>query len=250
MNKYNESFYQKQMNGSLMSAKIIAPLVNKIITPASVIDIGCGVGTWLSVFKELGVKIHGIDGDYVKTEMLLVDQSEFTSANLLQKIPPKDKFDLAISLEVAEHLPNERADSFIQELCSIAPVVLFSAAIPFQGGVNHINEQWQDHWVDLFKKNDFYAFDAIRPQVNCNKNVSMHYRNNSLLFCHKDEILNHPELTVWPNNLNSDTSFNFVHPDKYLWICLKQKKYKKLTKLLSLFTVILLLILLLLALKP
>lgn len=232
------------MDKSLKSAEIIIPLVNKIIKPKSVIDIGCGVGTWLCIFKKLGVKICGVDGNYVKPEMLLIDRSEFISSDLSQVIPLKDKFDLAISLEVAEHLPSNRAESFIKELCSLAPVILFSAAIPFQGGVNHINEQWQDYWVNLFKKNNYYAFDVIRSQVGWNENIGMHYRNNALVFCHKEQIPNHPELIEYPNNLNSNayTSFSFVHPDKYLWQCSKVEKYKKLTKGFAFFTGILILL--------
>jgi 2-polyprenyl-3-methyl-5-hydroxy-6-metoxy-1,4-benzoquinol methylase len=252
MNKYNQSFYKKQMSGSLRSAKIIVPLIHEIIKPTTVIDIGCGVGTWLSVFKELGCKVHGIDGDYVKSEMLKIDHNEFTSGNLAKEIPIKNKFDLAISLEVAEHLPEERAESFIDELCSLAPVIVFSAALPFQGGVNHINEQWQDYWVDLFLKNNFYAFDVIRSQVNNNNKVSMHYRTNPIIFCNKDQVFNYHDLPEWTNNLNLEiyNSFNFVHPEKYLWQSLKVKKYRKLTKNLSLCTVILFLILIILVFMP
>lgn len=245
---YNEDFYKNQRDGSLQSAKIIVPLVNKLIKPKSVIDVGCGTGTWLSVFKELGVKIHGIDGDYVKSEMLLIDQSEFTPSDLSQRIPSTDKFDLAVSLEVAEHLPNERAESFVRDLCSLAPIVLFSAAIPFQGGINHINEQWQNYWVDLFKKNNYFAFDVIRPQVSKHKGVDINYRNNTIIFCNKELVP--PELKEYPNNLNSDISFNLVNPDSYLKKRFnsqryerKYKKYKKLTNLLSFCVGTLLLIL-------
>jgi hypothetical protein len=98
------------------------------------------------------------------------------------------KFDLVQSLEVAEHLPERSADNFISFLCSLGPVVLFSAAIPFQGGTNHINEQWPEYWARLFLKHGFLPFDAIRDQVWDDPIVTFYYAQNALLFVQTDHV--------------------------------------------------------------
>lgn len=111
----------------------------------SAVDFGCRGGSWLSVFRDLGVEtVYGIDGDWVDVSQLRIPVECFHAVALDGPLSLPSRFDLAICLEVAEHLPPERVMSFIGELCAAAPVVLFSAAIPHQGGVNHVNKQWPD----------------------------------------------------------------------------------------------------------
>ena len=62
--------------------------------------------------------------------------------DLAQPLQIDRRFDLALSLEVAEHLPPECGSEFVQTLTDLSSVILFSAAIPFQGGTDHLNEQW------------------------------------------------------------------------------------------------------------
>jgi hypothetical protein len=218
MNPYNETFYNNQLSGTIKSAKEIVPLIVELFMPEKVIDVGCGIGGWLSVFKDKGIGILGLDGEYVSTAQLLIPKERFIPTNLNNSIGINETFDVALSLEVAEHLHPERAETFIAELCSLAPIIVFSAAIPFQGGWSHINEQWQDYWVDLFKKRSFFAFDAIRPQILDNKNVKSWYINNILIFCHADVIDKYPTLRKWPNNYEQNSRFSLVCPSRYLEI--------------------------------
>ena len=95
---------------------------------------------------------------------------------------PTETCDLAICLEVAEHLTPAAGARLVKTLCSVAPVVLFSAAIPAQGGTNHINEQWQSHWADEFAAHGFDCFDPIRPEIWNDRDVFPWYRQNILLF--------------------------------------------------------------------
>lgn len=160
---YDEKFYRIQQIGSKTSAKEIVPLVVDLIQPKSVIDVGCGVGTWLSVFMDHGIKdVLGIDGTWVDKKMLLIPENCYLSHDLKRPINISRSFDLVLSLEVAEHLPKEYSRLFIKSLVSLGPLVLFSAAIPSQGGKNHLNEQWQEYWVDLFMKENYAVIDAIR----------------------------------------------------------------------------------------
>jgi SAM-dependent methyltransferase len=149
----------------------------------SVIDVGCGIGAWLKEFSENGVhRAVGLDGVYVARDQLVIDAGNFVGHDLERPLPPLGTFDLATSLEVAEHLTPARADSFISDLCGLADVVLFSAAIPFQGGDNHINEQWQSFWAAKFAGHGFELFDVLRSRIWEETNVCFWYKQNILFY--------------------------------------------------------------------
>ena len=102
---YDENFYRAQKDGSLRSAMTILPLVAEFVHPRTVVDVGCGVGGWLAVWqKNYGAEIYGIDGDYVDRSQLFIDEKFFHPANLEERIKVKRRFDLAMTIEVAEHL--------------------------------------------------------------------------------------------------------------------------------------------------
>ena len=158
---YNTSFYKNRHQQTVYSANKVISLVEQSIPKIySAVDVGCGVGTWLSVLKAKGVDtIQGIDGSWVDQNYLQIPEECFIEHDLTQKIELSVKFDLAISLEVAEHLPSSKADDFIDSLTKLSDFVLFSAAIPFQGGIGHINEQWPTYWIALFEKRGYIAVD-------------------------------------------------------------------------------------------
>lgn len=164
---YDEKFYDEVVNdGALRSARVIVPVVLEECTYGvqRVADVGCGEGAWTSVFAELGRDVTGIDGAHVDRSRLMIRPEEFVPRELDQpgSLDTIGEHDLVVSLEVAEHLPPERAASFIAELCAIAPQVLFSAAVPGQGGVGHVNEQWPNYWAELFRDNGFLVSGALR----------------------------------------------------------------------------------------
>lgn len=185
---YGDDFYVNLSAGSSSSAAIILRLLFEHYQPDSVIDIGCGQGAWLAAAEQLGVKsLHGMDGDWVNEEKLLSKNIHFSSVNFDRKMPAlQEKYDLCLSLEVAERIDEAHAQSFIALLCEASDVVLFSAAIKHQGGTNHVNEQWQSYWVELFDQNGFDCFDIFRRQVWNNEAVEAWYRQNVLLFVHRE----------------------------------------------------------------
>lgn len=192
MNRYNRDFYVRQREGSLSSAREILPLVLEIVQPSSIVDVGCGLGNWLSVCQELGIEdFLGIDGSYLDTSMLYIPKEKFIAANLQNTIEIGRTFDLVISLEVVEHIPRKYENIFIDSLVRLGPVILFSAAIPFQMGVGHLNEQWQDHWVEHFKKRQYQLIDFLRTEFWNNKNVMWWYAQNMLLFVRRDFLAKH-----------------------------------------------------------
>ncbi|MGA2849603.1 MAG: methyltransferase domain-containing protein [Terracidiphilus sp.] len=180
---YDSSFYATYSDESLSSARIILELVRDIVRPANVVDVGCGIGTWLRGWQELGVTdVMGIDGDYVQPETLLIPQQQFQAMDLTRPISPGRRFDLVQSLEVAEHLPGSAAQNFVSFLCSLGEVVLFSAAVPYQGGTKHINEQWPEYWAKLFSEHQYLPVDVIRDRVWDDARVAYYYAQNSILF--------------------------------------------------------------------
>ena len=140
---YSLEYFARINDGSRNSADVVVPLVTRLVQPTSVIDVGCGTGQWLAAFKRHGVSdVLGVDGPYVERKQLEIGQQEFLPHDLEQPLWIDREFDLALSLEVAEHLSDSIAEQFVETLSRLAPVVLFSAAVPGQGGEKHVNEQW------------------------------------------------------------------------------------------------------------
>jgi SAM-dependent methyltransferase len=184
MNPYTDEFFDGHLEGSRRSARLVVPMIMELVRPKRVVDVGCGRGTWLAAFRDHGAEeILGIDGEYVDRQRLEIAAHEFLACDLSSPIAIDRRFDLAVSLEVAEHLPEESADAFVALLTSLAPVVLFSAAIPGQGGTNHVNEQWPDYWVQRFAQHSYLAVDAVRPAVWEEPAVAPFYAQNSAIFC-------------------------------------------------------------------
>ena len=213
---YDENFYRMQKDGSYRSASIILPLVQKFIQPKTVLDIGCGVGTWLAVWKNLGMEVYGMDGDYVDRSQLFIPEKNFYPANLEKQLESNKKFDLVETLEVAEHLSPARADSFIEDLTKLSDVILFSAAITGQGGVNHVNEQMQSYWAEKFLRQGYVAIDCLRPQIWKNKQIEFWYRQNIFIYAKSTELYRYPALQEYYLKHKENQILDAVHPD--IWI--------------------------------
>jgi hypothetical protein len=181
--EYSAEFFDRHAARAISSAREIVPVVIEMVRPNSVVDIGCGIGSWLSVFIEHGVEdVLGVDGAYVDRSQLLIPQHCFQNHDLERPLALSRRFDLAMSLEVAEHISPAHADAFVQSLASLSGFVLFSAAIPGQGGEHHVNEQWPDFWAQKFADAGFAAIDCIRPRVWKNANVEWWYAQNTFLY--------------------------------------------------------------------
>ncbi|QLH49207.1 MAG: methyltransferase domain-containing protein [Candidatus Accumulibacter cognatus] len=215
MTDYTPEFYSAQQADSLRSARIVLPLLFSHYRPASVVDVGCGVGPWLKVCTELEINdIRGIDGSHVPIEFLMIPQHSFCPANLAETVVTDRQFGLAMSLEVAEHLPESRAWTFVKELTQLSKVVLFSAAIPYQGGTAHINENWPEYWATLFHGFGYEPLDFLRPRLWNNNEVCWWYRQNLIVFCEKD-FISASGLSEACRDLQWPLSI--VHPDMFLW---------------------------------
>ena len=186
---YRSEFFDYIESGSRRSAEIVIPAVRSLLAVGSVLDIGCGRGAWLSEWRRQGVAdIAGIDGAYVASERLLIPTDRFKSHDLVQPIDLGRRFDLVQSLEVAEHLAESAADVFVDNLVRHGPVVLFSAAVPGQGGEHHVNEQPYRYWRDKFLARGYVLFDAVRPLLAGDRRIEPWYRYNLLVFASRSAI--------------------------------------------------------------
>ena len=192
---YDQAFFASQLDGMLRSARHVTSFLFPMIKPRSVIDFGCGWGAWLKAFEELGVTdIWGIDGHYIDPTKLLINADRFQATDLTEPVLVDRSFDSALCLEVAEHLPKKRAAGLVADLVAAAPVVVFSAAIPHQGGVGHINEQWSSYWTSLFAQRDYKLVDALRPQLRHERQIEFFYRQNLVLYVKHESLGQFPAL--------------------------------------------------------
>jgi SAM-dependent methyltransferase len=159
------------------------PLVLELLSPRSVVDVGCGLGAWLVAAIEQGITdVQGIDGPHVDVARLLIPRERFIAADLERPVELGRRYDLVISLEVAEHVSASAADTFVASLVKLGPAVLFSAAIPDQGGERHVNEQWPHYWVEKFAVHGYAALDCIRDRIWDHPDVEPWYAQNVFLY--------------------------------------------------------------------
>jgi SAM-dependent methyltransferase len=164
------------------SAEVIVPLLLEWFPCRSVLDLGCGPGIWLSVFRRHGVDdVLGIDGPAAE-RILRIPRDRFQIADLRRLGAPERCFEMACCLEVAEHLPPEKGPQIVDYLTAAAPVVVFSAAVPGQRGPGHINERWQDYWRELFRSRGLLPFDIVRRAVWGDRRVSWWYQQNLIVY--------------------------------------------------------------------
>jgi SAM-dependent methyltransferase len=191
--RYDQRFFDYVNAGAIRSAKGLLPLLADLEIN-SVLDVGCGQGAWLSVWREHGVSdIKGIDGNYVDLDRLKIPREHFIVGDLRKSFCLGRRFDLVQCLEVAEHIPETSSRSLITSLTRHAELVLFSAAAKGQGGENHINEQTYEYWRRLFAENDYVAFDSIRAKILADKSIEPWYRYNTFLYVHQKKVAAIPQ---------------------------------------------------------
>ena len=212
---YRPEFFDYIETGSVRSAEIVVPAVRSLLAVGSVLDVGCGRGAWLSEWRRHGVAdIAGVDGVYVASERLLIPTDRFMARDLARPIDLGRRFDLVQSLEVAEHLAESAADVFVDNLVRHGSVILFSAAVPGQGGEHHVNERPYGYWRDKFLARGYALFDAVRPLLAGDRRVEPWYRYNLLLFASRSAV-ERLAATAQARRLGDDEDVPDVSPVAY-----------------------------------
>ncbi|MEM6903222.1 MAG: class I SAM-dependent methyltransferase [Pseudomonadota bacterium] len=177
------------------NAKRCLELLHQHLPFRSVIDFGCGLGFWLLEAKQLGADfVFGVEREWARDRHHL-ELGEIMLGDLSQaRFNFDDDFDLAICIEVAEHLPATASQDLITSLTRAADVVLFSAAYPGQGGTGHINEQMPKYWVDRFWQRGFVPLEMIRPWIADDPDIYFWLARNLMVFVAYDRFIQEPEL--------------------------------------------------------
>ena len=184
--EYNADFYTYIDAGSRRSARAVAALLLPEMRIGSLLDVGAGHGAWAAEWMAAGVgDVLAIDGDYVRRDQLAIPAQCFRAHDLTTPVDLKRKFDLVQTLEVAEHLPADKAELFVDNLVRHGDVILFSAAVPHQGGEHHVNEQPPEYWRQKFGARDYEPFDFVRPAVAGRAEVMPWYRFNTFLYANR-----------------------------------------------------------------
>lgn len=215
---YGDDFYKTQISGSYNSARKYVDHLSSVYVPQTVVDVGCGRGTWLKAFREKGTrKTVGLDGNW-NTQANMVDPSIiFRSVDLNEPIgvTDDDRYDLAISLEVAEHLRQSSAQVFVHSLTRLSDVVMFGAAYTRQGGTNHINEQPPTYWARMFREKDYLPFDLFRPVFWGDEDVEFWYQQNTFLYVNSSSRLVEKLAEKGHYPLKNPAFMDCVHPTLY-----------------------------------
>jgi len=161
--------------------KTLLPIVGDV---ESILDFGCGVGSWAKAFQESGVKnCFLIDHPSIDVSKLLI-RSDFTfvPANLDKFLPDVIKVDCVVSTEVLEHISDYRSDQIIDYLTKCSDLIIFSAAIPRQGGLGHCNEQRHAYWHQKFYERGFCFYDGFKTEVLDNDRIVYWLRQNLFIY--------------------------------------------------------------------
>jgi SAM-dependent methyltransferase len=227
---YSAEFYRNMREGSLASARIILRYVLEWIGPAAVVDVGCGTGSWLAALTEFGpYEYLGVDSTDVPAALLEIPRERFISADLRAPLQLGRRFDLALCLEVAEHLDAAAGDGLLDTLTTLAPVVLFSAAIPHQPGTDHRNCRWPGYWAEEFRHRSFVAIDCIRPRIWDDGNVQWWYRQNTILYVRESELETLPALAALHRE-HPREPLPLVHPELYLHLTERERAGREILR--------------------
>lgn len=199
---YDEAFLEDIDESARVSAKIILKELRSGIAPYyglnSLLDVGCGSGAW---------NVLEADEEYVGVDNHNHLQEGWIKQHVGEPFDLRRKFDLVICMEVGEHLPEECADTLVDNLVRHGDRILFSAAIPGQNGRGHINEQWQSWWAKKFHDRGYFINAMVfRAQFWANEAIPYYYRQNMFL------AYKGPSGAI---AYSWDDMIDVVHPDKW-----------------------------------
>ncbi len=210
-NEWHRAFGEKTGRSAEL---ILKPLIQSF-KPTSMIEIGCGNAHWSQVAIQAGIEdCCVVDGPWNNAENLLVDKKMFVAADLAKPLRLPKRFDLSVCLEVAEHIEPTSSEVLVQSLADASDIILFGAAIPYQGGHGHINEQWPSWWKSRFERIGYRAYDIVRPKHWSDRQIHYWYRQNILVYVNeRNESAMATASLLEP--AGSRLLIDAVHPEKF-----------------------------------
>lgn len=218
---YNESFYDEQREKSHQSANASICYINDIYMQymgknwSSVVDFGCGTGSWLAAFsyENSNAVINGFDWGEMSEHQYYISPDLIKKVDLSKEVITDRKYDICISLEVAEHLSESCADRMVGNLCEASDFIVFSAAVPGQGGKSHINEKPQSYWKEKFNKRGYLAIDSFREKAWNNERIEVWYRQNVIVYIKNDAIVENMRKEAISRDIKMIT--DIIHPSLF-----------------------------------
>jgi hypothetical protein len=217
--KYDRAFFDGLADVGLPAARLLLRDIRALHPFDSVCDIGCGSGNWLRAAAEImpaeNRRLTGVDGDYAR-DIAKCDGAKFVFQDLERRVTGIDRHDLALSLEVAEHLSAARAESFVADLCAISDVVFFSGAVDGQRGTNHLNERPQSYWAGLFREHGYdpHIFHRTKYWNDPVFELCPYYVSGSFLYVSKNIPLHD---RIADLRAQSGDVIDVVHPNILKW---------------------------------
>ncbi len=213
---YTDAFYDKQVKVSLRSAGLMLQRLSALWRPGSVVDAGCGRGTWLHAWERLGVeKLTGLDGPWVDPSKILSERIEFHPTDLNQPFRLPGRYDLAMSLEVAEHCKPEASEAFVASLTSLADAIVFGAAYTGQPGADHINTRPHSFWCAQFLERGYQIFDYFRPKFWGVEKIAPWYQQNTFIYVRPGHPLSAALLSDGEKPMDNPAFVDAIHPWLY-----------------------------------
>lgn len=153
---YDSTYYAEKVEPSIRaSAATMAGSIVRDFAPRNVADVGCGTGTLLAALQERGVEVKGYEYSTAGIELCRGRGLDVTRFDIEHDPVPDERFDLVISTEVAEHLPESCADRYLDILTALSNTVVLTAATPGQPGNDHVNLQPNEYWIDKLADRGF-----------------------------------------------------------------------------------------------
>jgi hypothetical protein len=203
--------------GETASAAAVLPLLLELLPGTrSLVQVGFGGGEWLAEAIRLGVgDVEGIDGPWAVLDQLLISTDRVRIVDTRLPFGRDSRgYDLAVCVEYAEHLPASRAASFVADVAALAPVVAFSAAIPYQGGSGHVNEQWPSYWEAHFAAVGYRLVDAVRDRLWEVPDMPAYLAQNLLVAVDERRLPDYPQLAAVAGGRGGGVR-SLVHPRIY-----------------------------------
>ncbi len=157
---YDDEFFGVNQEEGLKFAEWFIPLLRRTFQLNSLIDVGCGTGHYLHACRQSGISdVFGMEGSPFAFKHLLVPDHLVVRHDLRKPFQFDRRWDLALSLEVAEHIDDVDTDNYVRILCNASDVVVITAAPLGQGGTRHVNEHSRSWWTEKFSGAG-YRYDA------------------------------------------------------------------------------------------